>query len=490
MISKNVSPILIATLWLSLGVAAGDALPLTNPGFEEELTGWTVLDVSGAASTVSAEAAHQGKAGLRVVDESDSLSAKVLGTPIPVEPGTTYRVNFWARTSTPGRMGVFLRFETARHQIIDPENLAYSTVNGAADEWVQYSVEAKAPEEAASLTIWVHSYSRMTGSVDFDDFSLETVEAEATSASPTSAASPAPVVEKAPSATNTMPRDAAHSMTIILKLDDFRAVKDHRAIPAQWQKLADLIKERQLKVSIGIICDSLAEGNEASLVWVRDLQKTGLVEFWFHGFDHQGWLDADGRAYAEFRKRPYDEQKRRFEQSQQLAEQKLGFPFHTFGPPGFVPPKPADGEPPVLVTPQAPAFAGDNFGFDASTVQVMQDDPHMNIWLYPTPIDEAGRQLEAKGKVAILDRVWNANIEMPLFTPNLAKLKEGYSQALPKRKYLVLQGHPTHWNDAKFAEFVQIIDFLSSEGAVFMTPSEYRNTLSGDLAKTPTSAGQ
>lgn len=489
MIPKNIPSIFIATLWLSLSLAAaGETLPLINGGFEEELTGWTVSEVPGATCTVRADAAHQGKAGLHVVDESDTLSAKALSTPIPVNPGTTYRLSFWANTPTPGRMGVFMRFETANHQIIDPENLTHSTLNGAASDWVEYSVEARAPEEASSLTIWVHSYSRMTGSADLDDFALESVDAAGDSSTPAAAASPAPIKATALSASTTPSRDSAHPMNIILKLDDFRAAKDHRALPAQWQKLAALIKERQLKVSIGIVCDSLAEGNDASLAWVRDLQKTGLVEFWFHGYDHQGWLDTDGRAYAEFRKRPYEEQKRRFEQSQQLAEQKLGFPFQTFGPPGFVPPKPPDGESPVLTTPQAPAFPGDNFGFDASTIQVMQEDPHMKVWLYPTPIDEAGRQLAAKGKVAILDRVWNVNIEMPLFTPNLSKLKEGYSQAAPKRNYLVLQGHPTHWDDAKFAEFVKIVDFLTREGAVFTTPSEYRNTLSGDLAKSSISA--
>src|SRR5262249_5736720 len=162
-------------------------------------------------------------------------------------------------------------------------------------------------------------------------------------------------------------------------------------------------------------------------------------EFWFHGYDHLGWLDADGQAYAEFRKRPYEDQKHRFDASQELAMKKLGFYFSTFGPPGFVPPAVPEGATPGTTTPKAPAFPGDNSGFDASTIRVMQEDPHMKVWLYPCPIDAAGKELEAKGKVMILDRVWNVNIEMPLFVPSLEKLQKGYAQSSAKRDYYVLQ---------------------------------------------------
>lgn len=43
----------------------------------------------------------------------------------------------------------------------------------------------------------------------------------------------------------------------------------------------------------------------------------------------------------------------------------------------------------------------------------------------------------------------------------------------PDRKYFVLQGHPAAWGGPRFDEFVKIIDFLTKQKCVFMTPVEY-----------------
>lgn len=466
----------LALLSTVASLAAATPLPLENPGFENGTQGWRVMDGEGSTSEVNRDSAREGEGGLHISDQSPSLNSKIISDLLPVEAGKTYRITFWARTTTPNRMGVFLCYVKADGQLFEDGRRPYVNVDGADGQWKEYTLEAPAPEEAASVKVWIHSYSKTVGEVDFDDFILEEVGGPAMSATE----KPAMAVRDAP-APGPVEKIPGTPPVIILKLDDLRATKGTRPIDPHWQKIADFIKDRKIKASIGIICDSLNEAGETSLAWIRDLHDTGLVEFWFHGYDHQGWLDADGKAYAEFRKRPYEEQKRRFDLAQKLAHEKLGFHFTAFGPPGFVPPPIPGTNTSEINTPKPPAFTGDNFGFDSETIRVMQEDPHMKVWMYPTPLtwlypsldEAAGAPLNPPDKIKVLDRVWNANIETPLFVPNAEKLKEAYVQNVGKRDYLVLQGHPQRWDEGRFAQFVQIVDFLTAQGAVFVTPSQY-----------------
>jgi len=242
---------------------------------------------------------------------------------------------------------------------------------------------------------------------------------------------------------------------IILKLDDLKFTSASAPIAPRWLQLADYIQKNKLKASIGIICSSLENGNAAYVQWIKDLHERQIIEFWFHGYDH-ATHKVDGVDYSEFTGRPYDEQKAHFDKALKLAEDKLGFPLHAFGPPG----------------------GGTKGTCDANTVQVMADVPAMKVWLYPQPMDDVGRELEAKGKVTILDRVWAVNIENPLFVPSLAKLQAGYEKSAAQRKYFVLQGHPTHWTDEGWDQFTKICDYLTAKGCVFMTPSEYVQSMS------------
>ena len=182
---------------------------------------------------------------------------------------------------------------------------------------------------------------------------------------------------------------------------------------------------------------------------------TGAIEFWFHGYDH-AVHSVDGTQFNEFNGRCYEDQKQRFDRSQRLARQHLGFVFHAFGPGGGV----------------------GNGLFDANTVRVMADEPEMRIWLYPQPLDAAGKKLEAQGKVVILDRVWAVNLESKPGLPDYQRLVDGYAK-YPQRKYFVLQGHPNKWTEEhRWDEFVKIIEFLKARGCPFMTPSEYVASLS------------
>jgi len=222
---------------------------------------------------------------------------------------------------------------------------------------------------------------------------------------------------------------------IILKVDDLRNAGGK--VHPRWQKFVDFTAERKIKSGIGIIADSLEKDDPKYFQWIKDQHAKGLIEFWNHGYNHKEW-EVDGKKVQEFKGPSYEEQKKNLLRCNELAKQKLGFTFPAFG---------------------APFNA-----IDANTAKALLDDPDTTIWLYGDLKNPAGK--------IVMDRVGSVNIEYPTFVPSLQKFKAGYALN-PTRDYFVIQGHPAQWTDERFAQFVELIDFLIAEKAVFTTPSEY-----------------
>ncbi len=255
-----------------------------------------------------------------------------------------------------------------------------------------------------------------------------------------------PVSQPAPSQD---PADDATppALVAVLKFDDVKQVNGF--VKPGWQRLVTYLQTRNIKAGFGVIGESLANATPAYLAWIKTLQGSGLIEFWFHGWDHQTY-SKNGVRYNEF-VRPYAEMAKRLADSQRLAKQKLGFAFTTFGPPGG---------------------AGKG-SFNADTLRLMVDDPDIRTMLYPQSMNALGREAEASadGKFKILDRVGAVNIEGSVGDPDFVRFRDGF-KANPQRRYFVLQGHPANWDNARFAEFERIIDYLVARDAVFLTPTE------------------
>lgn len=451
--TRKFLPLLLVLAGLS-GLGAVP-LPLANPGFEDGLQGWILLekDMPQPMSSASPEAAREGSMGLRVDDMDKKLGSSLASQPLPAEPGRTYRLDFFARTNGGNKGAVYLRFHDARKKIIDSDKLPNVAIDKGGD-WQHYSLQAVAPENAVSVAVWVHSWSGATGIIDFDDFTLEQVDGAA--AVPPSAVPPQTEIQPGPAASvaKTVAVREKPAM-IVIKADDLKLSQGGR-IPPAWMRLLDILKARHLKAGFGIICNSLEGDSPHYIQWIKDAQATGLIEFWFHGYTHDVRTE-NGVECAEFVGRPYEDQKQRFDRSLKLFEDRTGVAFQTFGPPG----------------------GGRAGSFDETTVRVMADVPAMKIWLYPQPLDDAGRRLQAAGKVAILDRVWQVNIEQPLFKPNAGAFITGYHK-FPARDYFVIQGHPGKWTDEGFAEFEKILDFLVAQNAVFVTPAECARAVAGE----------
>lgn len=235
---------------------------------------------------------------------------------------------------------------------------------------------------------------------------------------------------------------------IVLKLDDFRQVNGR--VHHAWLRVDNYLGPFNIPWSIGVLAETLAEATPEYIDWIKARHSSGRIEFWFHGWDHKTWQDESGKKRNEFVGRSFEEQWLRFERSQQLALEKVSFNFTTFGPPGGV----------------------SGASYDSITAQAIARDPSMKVWLYPSPINALGKDLVAQGNVAILDRVWAVNLEGKVGVPDYQRFVDGYTRN-PERRYFVLQGHPTHWGVGdRFAEFQKIIQFLITQRAIFVTPSD------------------
>jgi peptidoglycan/xylan/chitin deacetylase (PgdA/CDA1 family) len=249
---------------------------------------------------------------------------------------------------------------------------------------------------------------------------------------------PVPPPAKPPLDFSKLPPLPENPPVVVLKLDDLATGGGN--VPRGWKRVTDFALERKIKITVGVIAQSLGTANPSYINYIKDLQKTGLVEFWFHGWDHKSW-EADGQKLQEFKGTSYEHQKASFVNSQALAKEKLGFTFSTFGSPFN--------------------------GMDETTFKVFAEDPEMKVFLYAKASDQA----KIPGKV-ILERVGGVNIEDPLFVPNADKFITGYLKNAKGRSYFVIQGHPNQWNDERWAEFVRLVDYLQQNKIPVVTSAE------------------
>jgi len=170
----------LAVLAFSLSLAAplaaqtGQALPLANGGFEEELKGWSA-NADGGMSIASAAAARTGKLGLRVTDGKDSAGSSLGSNRLPAVVGKTYEVRFQGRVVAGAGIGVYLRFFDAKGAVLNTQekkNQNLVALGRTHTDWQAHSVKGTAPEGATQVEVWIHSYNKNTVTADFDDVAL------------------------------------------------------------------------------------------------------------------------------------------------------------------------------------------------------------------------------------------------------------------------------------------------------------------------------
>jgi len=228
-----------------------------------------------------------------------------------------------------------------------------------------------------------------------------------------------------------------YKQRVILKADDL--LRDPiNVIPVKWQKFFEIIRKKKIKASLGIIGQSLENGNQAYFKAVKSLVNEGRFEIWNHGYEHFiGRTNARGETYDEFRNTSIDYQIEHIRKTQDLSRQKLGIILRAFGSPGN--------------------------GYDENTSRALEEFPEIRIWFF------AKSRIEIK---ILIPRVMD--FEFPAPTPDFNKFLQNYSA---KEKLITLQIHPYSWQAGDFIEFEKIIDYLISENVVFILPFEYLKSI-------------
>ena len=220
---------------------------------------------------------------------------------------------------------------------------------------------------------------------------------------------------------------------VIIKLDDIIAGSNGETISDRWQRVADFLEQKKIKAAFGIIGYSLVDDNPDYFKWITDRASRGYVEFWNHGF----WMRSDDDTTGEF-ERGYDEQLRALHLTDSLAKVKLGLSLTTWGP----------------------HWSGTNENTDLALSRIPQI--RMTFQLPYRPVHYKG---------IVLPR--NIDLEYPTHNPDFNAFLEAYQGKWKDLDHFFLQGHPMSWDDVRWENFVQIIEFLQSEGVRFITPTEF-----------------
>ena len=262
------------------------------------------------------------------------------------------------------------------------------------------------------------------------------------------AAPAAPAVPTGPFVMPVLPLiDTNTQRFVIFKFDDLKGFNNpKKPVHARFQRLADYIESKGLKASFGIVANSLQEANTPFCDWINKhaIEKGGRFEFWFHGYDHAMNMTVDGKTCkAEFSGPSYAYQSEHFTKGCKLMQERVGFPFRTFGAAGNA--------------------------VDDTGVRVLEEHPEIKVWLF-------GKALNGCTKF-VLTR--SPELEHSVGKVSFEAFLKGHTSRRTQ-PCITLQGHPAMWSYEMFADFQRIVELLQADGRIFLTPYEYyqRNTIS------------
>jgi len=226
---------------------------------------------------------------------------------------------------------------------------------------------------------------------------------------------------------------------IILKADDL-TFNPANTISQGWLRWMYYIENMKIKGSVGIVCNSLEKGDDKYISLIKSIHSRGAIEFWNHGYNHYQSYKGEKKPENpvwEFRNSSYEEQYEHLLKSQELVRTKLGIPMPVFGAPY-------------------------NY-IDKNTLKAVENIDEIKVWFFG----------DSSSTKFILSGRQYGDIEFPAHNPNFQKFLDRYNSRGKGREYLVLQVHPNGYDDNKFKEFEQCINFLIKQGVTFIKPSEY-----------------
>jgi len=238
---------------------------------------------------------------------------------------------------------------------------------------------------------------------------------------------------------------ADEPLYVVLKLDDLSVhpKKPESNVDPRWDRVLKDLESRNIKASIGVICQGLENDCPKLEAWVKALHEKGNIEFWCHGYTHKEIKSDDGKSsIQEFKGVSLEEQVETLKKCQEAAQKRFGFKFAAFGSPFN--------------------------GADANTPKALAQFPEIKVWFFGKRGPDT--------KQFVLDRP--VDMENPTLKPDFEKFKAKF-ETLKGCKVITLQGHPPAWTDERFAEFEKVLDYLVARNAKFVTPGEYLQIANG-----------
>jgi peptidoglycan/xylan/chitin deacetylase (PgdA/CDA1 family) len=227
-------------------------------------------------------------------------------------------------------------------------------------------------------------------------------------------------------------RILVYKQIIILKADDLQ-LNQGSLLSREWLNFINLVKNKKIKASLGLIGNTLENMDRQSLKRLKDLICDDQLEIWNHGYDHViDQVDDHGDHYWEFKNTNLEHQRQHILMTQELAKDKLGIVLKTFGAPGNA--------------------------FDQNTQEALDSIDDIKVWFFGS--DDSTK--------LVLRRF--AEIEFPTHYPDYNKFIGNY---ISTKDYLALQIHPNSWDAIRLNEFEKIVDFLVQQKATFLTPFEF-----------------
>lgn len=127
---------------------------------------------------ITQQAAHSGHSGLRIHDNSDKYGSDLLSQDFPVTPGVTYALHFWGRSIKHGEnLALYHKYydKDGKYLPLKGEIFLYL---GNSPDWRQYTLTSRAPQDASTMKIWIHSMDKLKTTADIDDLKLAALTKE------------------------------------------------------------------------------------------------------------------------------------------------------------------------------------------------------------------------------------------------------------------------------------------------------------------------
>ena len=164
----------LALLLTGTALSAATLLDVPNLDFEQGLAHWTTRNAMGTAEP---RAAHSGKLGLAIRDDSATVGSDLLSAPFPVRQGAVYRLTFWARRLNETSQGtsVYIRyFDANGKMLLDRRSGEVVLSMELSRNWRENRLHfCPRDPKAVTARIWIHSANGALAHDALDDLRLE-----------------------------------------------------------------------------------------------------------------------------------------------------------------------------------------------------------------------------------------------------------------------------------------------------------------------------